>query len=272
MPFSFNPNQEQGSAAPVPQQSNNGVPLLNVPVAPVITLTPVAEVISPFAYKNRNKSKFNVYFQLVIFLIFGCVAVASIGLVMYQNTLKIQISNRKETLDGLQASFKKVPTDDMVKLSSRLGLINKIINERVSVRAAFTILEESINPSVIYDTFSLSKSKKNDFYDISFGGRTNSYTSLYQQIEILKSKQFAGVFKKMDITGIGPLDKKGLTNFKAAGSLSIAGVDPDTFTLINKSTTTQTTSIQVDTSLNTGSTTTITSAQNTASSSSNIKR
>lgn len=237
MPFSFNPGQEQAATATATTQSNNGVPLLNVPVAPTITLAPVVEKISPLAYKNRNKSNFGVYFQAAIFLIFLVMVIASVGLFSYQSTLSLQISSRKVDLEQMENNFKKVPTEDMKKLSTRLSLINKIINERASVNTAFKILEESINSPVVYNKFSLSKSKKDNGYDLSFAGETGSYASLYQQIEVLNSfsaKNFPGAFTKISISGIGPLDKKGIASFKVDGSVAIAGVDPDGFTVIHR--------------------------------------
>lgn len=233
MPFSFNPGQEQASA-PVPQ-SNNGVPALIVPTLPSIAPGGnVEEKISPFAFRNRSKSKFGVYFQGVIFLIFISMAVASVFLFAYQGMVKLQISSKKEALDMKQATYKKVPVEEMQRLSSRLALINKIMNERASVRTAFTILEESVNSPVIYNKFSLSKSKKDNNYELSFAGETNSYSALYQQVELLNSKTFKNVFPKLAITGIGPLDKKGIASFKVDASVAINGINPDGFSVIGK--------------------------------------
>lgn len=238
MPFSFTPGQDQTAvaapaAAPAPTL-NNGVPALNVPVAPTISLTPVTEALSPFAYKNRNKSKFGVYFQFGVFLIFIISAVVSIGLFAYQGSINLQISNRKADLEKLQAGFKKPKDlDDIIRLSSRLTLINKIINERVSVRTAFRIIEESISSPVTYNKFALAKSRKDQTYDLTFAGETNSYAALYQQIEILNSNEFHKVFPKISITGIGPLDKRGIASFNVGASVAIAGINPDdNFTVI----------------------------------------
>ena len=233
MPFSFNPGQEQQAAAPATQQEN-GVPMLVVPEAPMITLIEQVEVVSPFAFKNKSKSKFGVYFQLGIFVIFGCMLIASIVLFSYQSTIKVQIANRKSTLEEKQLAYKEVPVDDMLKLSSRLSLINKIMNERASVSTALKIVEESINNTVVYNRFSLAKSKKDNYYDLSFAGETNSYDSLYQQIEVLKSTTFAGAFPKISISGIGPLDKKGIATFRVEASVAIAGIDPDGFSILDK--------------------------------------
>jgi hypothetical protein len=235
MPFSFNPGQEQAGqvTATAPASGNNGVPALNVPVAPVISLTPTVEAISPFAYKNRSKSKFGVYFQLAVFLIFAVALFATIGIFAYQGVLSAQISSKKNALDTMQASFPKMNIDEMQKLSSRTGLINKVVNERASVATALTVIEESVvDNSVVYNKFSLSRSKKDNYYDVGFAGDTTSYVSLYQQIEVFKSKLFSKALPKVTITGIGPLDKKGLASFNVSGSMAIGGIDPDGFTVI----------------------------------------
>lgn len=233
MSFSFNPGQEQTSA-PAPS-SNNGVPLLVVPTIPsIVDGGNVVEKISPFVFRNRNKSKTGMYFQSAVFLIFGSMLIASVGLFVYQGILNVQINSKKAELDTLQAGFKKLPIEEMQKLSSRLSVINKIMNERVSVRTALTIVEESANDSVTYNKFSLTKNKTKSGYDINFGGDTGSYVSLYQQVDLLKSKIFSGVLQKVAISGIGPLDKKGVTSFKIDATVAIGGVDPDGFTVIHK--------------------------------------
>ncbi|MCF7843732.1 hypothetical protein K9M47_02440 [Candidatus Gracilibacteria bacterium] len=236
MPFSFNPGQEQGQvAAPSAPQQNNGVPTLMVPTIPsIVDGGNVQETISPFAFRNRNKSDFPVYFQFAILFIFGVASLASAGLFGYQLILKAQINSKKETIATMQASFKNPGIDEMLRLSSRLSLINKIVNERASVRTALTIVEESIKDDVTYNKFTLSKSNKYDGYDINFNGETTSYESLYQQIEILNSEDFGEIFRKISITGVGPLDKKGIASFKVNGVVAIGGIDPDTFTITRK--------------------------------------
>ncbi len=245
MPFSFNPGQEQpiqqpqqsGQVAQQPALNNDGVPVLNVPVAPSITLTPVAEVVSPFAFRNRNKSKFSVYFQAGVFGIFAVTLVASVGLYIYQAILSVQLDSKKKELVKLEATFpKNMPIADMKKLSARIALINKTLNERASVRTALVILEESANNPVTYNKFDLSKNKRTNAYNLNFSGETNSYEALYQQIGVLKSDTFKQYLPKIEISGIGPLDKKGIASFKVAATVAILGIDPDEkgFTVIHK--------------------------------------
>ena len=231
MPFSFSPEQQgQPNAGQVASEA----PPLYVPEAPVITTSAPVEVISPFAYKNRHKSNFGIYFQSVIFAIFGVLAIVATGLFSYQRVLIVQLNNKKQDLESRQANFPKIDTNEMLAMSNRIGIVNKTINERASVNTAFKLLEAAIlDNTVTYTKFSLSKdkNKKSKIYGLSFSGETYSYAALYQQIAALNNKQFARYFSKIAISGTGPLDKKGIGNFKADTEVSIAGVDPDTFTL-----------------------------------------
>lgn len=239
MPFSFNPGQEQQAQQPQTGSAlNNGVPTLVVPDAPKVFVAPVVEAVSPFAYRSKSKSMFGVYFQSAVFIIFGLVSVFSLALFSYQMTLKAQISSKQEELTNAQLKFPKIPIEDMKRLASRLDLVNKVVNERASVSTALTIIEESANKDVVYDKLSLSKTKNGLGYEVAFGGQTGSYASLYQQIGVLNSKLFLGpVFKKLTISGIGPLDKKGIASFKVSGTIAIEGIEPDGFTVIHGSST-----------------------------------
>lgn len=231
MPFSFNPGQEQqpgGVAQASPTVNKDGVPVLQVPTIPtIVSGGNVEEKISPFAFRNRNKSNFSVYFQAVILFVFGCIALTTIVLFVYKGILLAQITNMKEELVTKQAAFPKIQLNEMVKFSNRLKKVNEVMNERVSVRTAFEVLEATIQNPVTYNKFSLSKNKAKRGYYLSFGGETNSYHALYQQIEALKSKDFNNVLSDVNISGTGPLDKKGIGGFRVDAQIKIEGIDPD---------------------------------------------
>lgn len=231
MPFSFTPGQEQqpgGVAQSTPAVNKDGVPVLQVPTIPtIVSGGNVEEKISPFAFRNRNKSNFGVYFQGVILFVFGCIALTTIGLFVYKGILMAQITSMQEELNTKQASFPKIQLNEMVKFSDRLKKVNEIMNERASIRTAFEVLEATIQNPVTYNKFSLSKSKTKKGFFLSFGGETNSYHSLYQQIEAIKSKDFNNVLSNVTISGTGPLDKKGVGSFKVDAQVKIEGIDPD---------------------------------------------
>lgn len=231
MPFSFTPGQEQqpgGVAQSTPAVNKDGVPVLQVPTIPtIVSGGNVEEKISPFAFRNRNKSNFGVYFQGVILFVFGCIALTSIGLFAYKMILQSQVTSMQEELAAKQATFPKIQLNEIVKFSDRLSRVNSIMNERASIRTAFEILEATIQNPVTYNKFNLSKSKTKKGYFLSFGGETNSYHALYQQIEAIKSKDFNNVLSNVVVSGTGPLDKKGVGTFKVDAQVKIEGIDPD---------------------------------------------
>lgn len=230
MPFSFNPGQQGGQQN---QVSASEAPPLIVPEAPSVSIGGTqVEVVSPFAFRNRNKSMFPVYFQGVIFLISGGLILITIILFSYQITLRAQIASMKKELEVKEASFPNLELDKMQKLSDRIKIINKVVNGRASPVTAFKILEASVlDDGVTYTKFALEKNRSGKGYDLSFSGQATSYRSLYQQIEDLNSKIFSKYFTKLEITGTGPLDKKGIGTFRVESVIAIDGIDPNTFSI-----------------------------------------
>ena len=229
MSFSFNP----GQAGQAPQTGGSEAPPLVVPTMPSIGVTSSApkEVVSPFAYKNRSKSKFSVYFQLVVFLVFGTMLVIMVYLFSYRMVLISSIEAKKTELQEKQAGFPDLDLEKMVLLSDRLKIVNRVMNEHASVNTAFKILEASVLNPVTYTKFSLSKNKTKNGYSLDFAGQTTNYTALYQQTEAFNNKTFSPFFSKLSISGLGTLDKKGIGTFKVTATVPIEGINSDTFTV-----------------------------------------
>jgi hypothetical protein len=244
MAFSFTPGQEQTTPAgqePQPQAPlmRNGIPALVVPTIAVGETVVVEQKISPFAFRNRNKSKFGVYFQSVVFLVFGVLLITVIGLFAYISVLKSSIATKSEVLASSQGHFPELPLDDMQKLSDRLKIVNRVIKEHASVRTAFQILENSVENPVVYTKFDLSKNKAKKGYSLGLAAETDSYHAAYQQTEILNSKTYSNYVSPLEVSNIS-LDKKGVVSFKISTSVSLEGVLPETVTF--DSSTTDTTS------------------------------
>ncbi len=247
MPFSFNPGQQQEQGAPAGGQSsvastpmNNGVPALVVPTIPTITSTgPVEEKLSPFAFRNRNKSKFGVYFQGVVFLIFGIIVLTIIGLFVYKMILEADVKKKTEELATKQQKFPELELDEMKKFSDRLKMVNKVMKEHTSVKTAFEILEHSIENPAIYTKFTLSKNKSKKGYNVDLLVEVPNYYVAYQQTEILKSKIYSNYInvEPINVSNIS-LDKNGTVSFKINTSIAIEGITPSLLTFKNVATTT----------------------------------
>lgn len=234
MAFSFTPGQEQTTPAgqsPQPQAPlmKNGIPALVVPTIAVGETVVVEEKISPFAFRNRNKSKFGVYFQSAILVVFSGLVLTSIGLFVYISILKSEISKKAEALVTAQGGFPDLPLDDMKKLSDRLKIVNSVIKDHASVRTAFQILEHSVENPVIYTKFDLGKNKTKKGFSLSLLGEAESYHTLYQQTEILKTKSYSSYFSTFNFSNIA-LDTKGILNFKLDTDIYLEGIPPDNLT------------------------------------------
>ncbi len=246
MPFSFSPGQEQqsgavgASATPVTQSApvsapvmNNGVPALVLPTIPNIAVgggAPVEEKLSPFAFRNRNKSKFGIYFQFVVFAVFGCVIITLIGLFAYTFILKAEIKNKKDELTLKEQGFPDLPFQEMQKLSLRLKIVNRVIKEHASVRTAFQILEDSIEHPVIYTKFSLGKNKSKNSYNLSLDAKASNYHVVYNQMESLNNKIYSKYITSPNFTNISLDDKNGAVSFKINLLIALAGILPESLT------------------------------------------
>lgn len=237
MPFSFNPGQQQNTAQVAPQ-ANNGVPTLVVPEIPIIATNgnaPTVEKLSPFAFKNRNKSKFGIYFQLVIFLIFGITLLTSFGLFIYQGILNKEIEKKKEALLLAQDGFPDLKFDEMQKFATRLKVVNRVMQEHASIDAAFRIFEVSVQDTTIYTKFGLNKDKTKKGYNIDLTAEASSYHAVYQQIETFKDKMYSQYLAPVKITNLS-LDKKGIVSFKVSTAVSIENIHPRSLTFESSST------------------------------------
>jgi hypothetical protein len=234
MSFSFAP-------AGQPPQNSTTVPALVVPEVPTIaTAVAAPEPISPFAFRNRNKSKFSVYFQGAIFLAFTVVVAATVGIFAYRGYLKSMIETKKQELETKQSSFKKLPLDDMIKITNRLKVVNQTIKKQASVRTAFLLLESGVENPVTYSKFSLSFSESKKVYTLNLSADAPSYHTMIQQIETFRDPVYKNYFSNIEISR-PTIDEKGNGSFVINTTVNLQGVLPETFSLTASSTAVATT-------------------------------
>jgi hypothetical protein len=234
MSFSFAP-------AGQPPQNSTTVPALVVPEVPSIAATVEApEPVSPFAFRNRNKSKFSVYFQGAIFLAFTAVVTATVGIFVYQEYLKSQIESKKQELETKQSEFKKLPLSEMIKTTDRLKMVNQTMKKQASVRTAFLLLESGVENPVTYTKFDLTFSESKKVYTLNLSANAPSYHTMIQQAETLKDPIYKNYFSNIEISKPS-IDDKGNGSFMVSAVVALQGVLPETFSLITSSTTASTT-------------------------------
>lgn len=224
---SFNPGQP-AQTGQVPQNSSVAPPLV-VPSVPTIATAGNAaeeEKVSPFAFKNRSKSKFGVYFQSAIFVLFGGCLFYAIGLFAYQGYLKAQVASKVETLNQKQSSFPKLMLPEMQKLSDRLTAVNQAFKEHSSVRTALLILEDGIEHPVTYTKFDLTYNEAKKSYVLGLSATAPDYVSIIQQQDTLRSKVYSKFFTPVSLSNI-ILNEKGTVTFKIATTIALQGLVPE---------------------------------------------
>jgi hypothetical protein len=240
MTISFNPGQPQaptqtGTQGPV-TPAEPAVPTIatNGPVAPVVAQ-------SPFAFKHRSKSKFGMYFQFVIFGIFALVVLQAVGLFAYQRILMLQLDEKRDQLTQKEANFKKLPLDDMQKLSDRIAAVNQAMSEHITVRDIFKVLEYGVENPVTYTKFDLSYSENKKGYTLSIQGVAPNYYAVIQQYDTLRNNINTRYLSSVALNKVALDDKLGVVNFSFDGIVTVPVVPPDLFDLemyLTKATTT----------------------------------
>ena len=231
MTISFSPGQ---GAQPTGTQS----PVVPAePVVPVIsTNAPAAPQASqsPFAFHSRSKSKFGLYFQLVILAVFSINVLLVIALFAYQVVLSSELEDKKMALAQKQSGFKKLPLEDMQKLSDRIAAVNQALKERASVRNALSILEYGIEHSVTYNKFDLSYNEAKKNYTLSFSATAPNYHSVIQQVDTLRNKVHSQYFSSIKVSKVALDEKEGFVNFTVDLLLSLQGLLPSELFQVEK--------------------------------------
>lgn len=235
MTISFSPGQggqaTTGTQAPVvPAEPVVPVISTNAPAAPAASQ-------SPFAFHSRSKSKFGLYFQLVVLAVFSINVLSVIGLFVYQTMLSSELEDKKVVLTQKQSSFKKLPLEDMQKLSDRVAAVNQALKERASIRNALAILEYGIENPVTYKKFDLSYDEAKKNYTLNFSAVAPDYHSVIQQVDTLRNKVHSQYFSSLKVSKVTLDEKEGVINFTVDLVISLQGLLPAEIFQVEKITT-----------------------------------
>lgn len=226
MTISFSPGQAgqvTGTQGPV-VPTTPVVPVIapNGPAVPVVTQ-------SPFAFNRRSKSKFGLYFQLAVFAIFGITVLTTIWLFAYQAILSSELDTKIQTLTDKQLAFKKLPLEDMRKLSDRIAAVNQAMKEHVSVRVAFAILEYGIENSVTYTKFDLTYNEQKKSYSLALSAVAPNYHAVIQQADILRNKVHSQYLSSLFLDKISLDEKEGNVGFNINAIITLPVKPEETF-------------------------------------------
>ncbi len=197
MAFSFSPGQiaPQGSQAITPPGT------VAPGTAPAQTVGPPSE--SPILFIRERGGPISVMASIQIVLI----VVATLSVVIcgtlygYSVYLTSQIEAKKAELEARDATFPDYPYDKMVRLSKRMALLNKLLQDYISPRSPLKFLENVVENRVYFDNYTLSRDRLGA-YTINFTAITTDYIALIQQLGALKLTEYSKVVPNPKVTGL----------------------------------------------------------------------
>ena len=188
MAFSFTP----GQIAPQGNQSQAGLGS----IAPGSAIAPVTgpPSDSPFLFIRERGQPLSIMACIQIVLVVVVILAMIICGVLYGYTiyLKYQISKKQEQLIAMDTGLPDYPYDKMKRLSTRMAVLDKLLQGYISPRSPLKFLENVVENKVIFDAFSLNKDK-NGAYFVAFNAVTSDYVVLVQQLQALNLTEYQKV-------------------------------------------------------------------------------
>lgn len=196
MAFSFTPGQiaPQGSQAIVPPGT-----VAQGAVASVVG--PPSD--SPFLIIRERGQPVSV--MACVQLVLAVVTILSIviGATMYSYSVYLtsQIETKRKEINDKDAGFPVYAYDDMLRLSTRMATLDKLLKSYVSPRSSLKFLENVVENQVAFNSFVLSKDKTEGF-SITFIAETTNYKALIQQLAALNLTEYHRVIPTPKANGI----------------------------------------------------------------------
>jgi hypothetical protein len=229
MPFSFNPNQQQGAQpqggmAP-PGSSNEPVPESD-PNSPILLL------------RDRSKPPtVMAYIQIMLIIVTIFMVLASAITFAYSMYLKSEVDSVKGDLEARNSEIKEYPYEDMKKLSRRFVALDGILKDYVSARSPLRFLESVVENQVYFDSFSLNRQGAG--YTVSFDVVTGNYKALIQQLDSINLKNYSKVIPTPKTGSL--IDGQATFKVRVTTPVFVQGLLPDQVVFVDQgsSTTTQ---------------------------------
>lgn len=160
-----------------------------------------------------------------LLVISGVLLVISGGLYAYNMSLASNLNAKKAELGTKQAALSNLPIEEIRKLNTQLKFVNQFTNNYAYTETALEILAKSIENSVTYNSFKISKDQKSQ-YSIDVSGQADSYKALAQQMNTFDSVQQKKYLTDFKLKGFG-LDKiTGKVGFNFISGITFAGILP----------------------------------------------
>ena len=229
MPFSFKPEEVGGTVASTIPQVDSAT--ISVP-QPTIKQQEnnLSAPSTVYSYGVRSDQTKGGFFQIIIYVIFGLTVLTAIGTFAYQQYLSNEVDSKKQELENQEKKLGQLPLNDMRRLSNRIDFINQLVQNHASVRAAFRIIEITIENPVVYKNFDLRADSSSKAYNLNMFAIAKDYHSAIQQISTLQNKLYSRFIPNVSIESPHP-DDKGNVTFNIKIPINITGILPEDVTI-----------------------------------------
>lgn len=166
------------------------------------------------------------YINIVLLAISFAAILVSIALYFYNSSLASSVAQKRAELDQKQAGLRSLPIDEIRPLFTKLKYANSFTGNYPYIETAFVILGKTIENSVVYNSFKITKDKIGTF-NLEVSGTADSYKALAQQMNTFDAQEQKKFFDNLKLKGFG-LDKKtGKIGFTITSGLRFSGIRPD---------------------------------------------
>lgn len=155
-------------------------------------------------------------FALIAIVIFLISAGAFGVTYLYKQSVANEISKLETDLARMQEIFQPATIAEFKKLSNRLSIAEKLINNHSALSQVFGVLETATLKSVYFKSFGFINNDKG--FSLSLGGVAKNFSSVALQSDVFSQKQ---VFKSLSFSNLN-LDSKGNVVFDVAASVDPA--------------------------------------------------
>lgn len=179
-----------------------------------------------FSYANRNNGDDSSVNVLQIFLIgiAGVMCLVAIGIFVWSKSLSSSIASDKAQLEKTQDELSNTQMNGNRSFTSKLHAVKILIDTHPFITNIFEVLQNSTESGVYYNKFDTHKDSSSDNYILEVSGVSPNYTTLIQQIDVLKKdKTFLSYFPNTEIGDFKPNDK-GSINFTIKIKSQISGI------------------------------------------------
>lgn len=137
---------------------------------------------------NNTQPRMNFFLLISIILLF-CVAITSIVLFLYKNTLMNNIKGLQQSLSIAKDSFQLESISELQIFDKRMSASNQILASHTVLSPVFSLLSEITIPTIQFTRLSLEPGVDGKTFTARLSGLARSYKSIAVQIDVFNGSK-----------------------------------------------------------------------------------